>query len=507
MNPEKYSRLRKIISAWLILFVIQLACGSVAPTDPRIPESINYMVWNFGPWLDGIGIIPLSPTAPPVITNISPEAVSGLGSIGTGGVEPAVKLRLYRIEMRGCGNEPARGNLLAETTVAFGGTWSIPQTLEPGVIVGATQVLNGTESGLSNLRINLNTDQLLVVNSEDQIQQTEHDISQNYEISGTSFPGACVVLLNQNMDIGRVGSVSVPVTGEQQGRWRILVPLQTGENRYRVFIEGWDEIKRDYVVRGYSLSMQWPVGKKDGGNFVPSFDSAINAFYGRNDYYYDTPVFNRFHDGIDLSGEVGTPVLAATDGDVFYIHLASGIQNDWDGGNIVFIDHGGWFSVYMHLSRITIDGLDTPTKNTYFDPSTQKIHVQAGEKIGEMGNSGLWKCVRNCLDADRGNNEYETCCTHLHFSAYQWSKGNRTATLKDIKIPPFQWYLFGQSLNVNPPKEAVLKENIKVSDRLKGCAGTNYLNVNWTDISVTEFGYPSGTEFTNLGEDQACTVP
>lgn len=515
MNAETSRSYKKIAIAVLILLIVQLACtsGNVSPTDPRIQESLNFMTWNFFPWLQGLQFVPLSAGRPPVVTNITSDGVSGLGAIGVGDPasgQPPVRIRLYQMELNGCDAEPVRGRVLGETNVDFGGTWDIPQSLPRGIVVAATQVFEEHESGLSNLRINLPAEELLGINNEQEIQSTEHDTSARFFISGSSFPGACIVLLNQNMEIGRVGSVSVPASGEQQGRWSILAPLQAGETRYSVFIQGWDEVRRDLVFRGFFPRMHWPVGKKDGDNFIPDFNAQVNAFYGRNDYYVSRSVLNGFHDGIDIDGSIGTAILAVAEGDVFYIHVASGQSNVWDGGNIVFIDHGGWFSLYMHLSNITIAGLETPTESTFYDPSANRIHIEAGEKIGEMGNTGLWRCARNCDDADKTNDEFVSCCEHLHYSALTWKGGSRTAALGNVTPPPFSWSRFGAKININPTSDVVLSTQgtSRVSDRLKACASASeYWEIDWSVIPIWEPGFPSGTDFTLLERDQECAIP
>jgi hypothetical protein len=251
--------------------------------------------------------------------------------------------------------------------------------------------------------------------------------------------------------------------------------------------------------------MQWPVGKKENDKYVPNFKAQVNAFFGRNDFYYYTPVLNRFHDGIDIEGQVGDPILATAKGVVFYVQIGSGTKGKMDGGNIIFIDHGGWFSLYMHLSKITITGLDAPTVSTYYDPNLRKIEVQAGEKIGEVGNTGLWKCIKNCDDKDKINNEYEPCCKHLHFSAFTWLKGNRELSLHDSTLPSFNWSAFGEILNVNPPGSATLNAKDKASDRLKSCVSDfDYWDLDWSIIPIWDV---QGTKFDNLGEGAECTIP
>lgn len=85
------------------------------------------------------------------------------------------------------------------------------------------------------------------------------------------------------------------------------------------------------------------------------------------------------HLGVDLEGNTGDPVYSTNEGVVAY---AGVLQNF---GNSVVIDHGlGIYSIYLHMSKLI-----AKTGETVF----------AGEKIGEVGNTGDY-----------------TLEPHLHFS-------------------------------------------------------------------------------------------
>jgi murein DD-endopeptidase MepM/ murein hydrolase activator NlpD len=78
---------------------------------------------------------------------------------------------------------------------------------------------------------------------------------------------------------------------------------------------------------------------------------------------------HRDHNGIDLAGAMGDSVSAAWSGQV----IVAGYQKGY--GNAVIIEHpGGRTSVYGHLSGISVEVGQT---------------VHAGEKVGEIGTSGL----------------------------------------------------------------------------------------------------------------------
>ncbi|MED5371018.1 MAG: M23 family metallopeptidase [Myxococcota bacterium] len=104
------------------------------------------------------------------------------------------------------------------------------------------------------------------------------------------------------------------------------------------------------------LTLQWP---------VPD-DTRISSPFG----FRDHPVLakRKFHNGVDLSVPVGTPVLAAQEGTV------SVAGSDAINGNYVVINHqGGIRTSYCHLDSLAVE---------------RKQQVQRGELIGNSGNTG-----------------------------------------------------------------------------------------------------------------------
>jgi len=78
----------------------------------------------------------------------------------------------------------------------------------------------------------------------------------------------------------------------------------------------------------------------------------------------------KFHEGMDYTAPVGTPVYATADGTI-----EQATRSGRGSGNTIIIDHGyGLSTVYAHLDEI----------RTYRGRS-----VQRGEIIGTVGNSGL----------------------------------------------------------------------------------------------------------------------
>jgi LysM repeat protein len=98
----------------------------------------------------------------------------------------------------------------------------------------------------------------------------------------------------------------------------------------------------------------------------------IQVFIWPTDHHYlsgfdYSPQTN--HYGIDLDGDLGSPIYATDNGVVVY----SG-WNDWGYGNMIVIDHGnGWQSLYGHLSQINVGC---------------GAYVYQGNVIGLMGSTG-----------------------------------------------------------------------------------------------------------------------
>ncbi len=88
--------------------------------------------------------------------------------------------------------------------------------------------------------------------------------------------------------------------------------------------------------------------------------------YGRRvDPIYGT---GKFHEGMDFSANIGTPVYATGDGRV----LSSGWNSGY--GNLIEIDHGfNYVTRYAHLSKMHVRPGQT---------------VKRGDLIGEVGNTG-----------------------------------------------------------------------------------------------------------------------
>lgn len=88
------------------------------------------------------------------------------------------------------------------------------------------------------------------------------------------------------------------------------------------------------------------------------------------------------HRGLDLDAAHGTPVTAAADGVVVWRGESEAVLSS---ANTVILAHGGWLTLYAHLSEIDVDCGE---------------YVTRGDVIGAVGREG-------------------TSWDHLHIAAYQ----------------------------------------------------------------------------------------
>lgn len=111
--------------------------------------------------------------------------------------------------------------------------------------------------------------------------------------------------------------------------------------------------------------------QQDSLKYLPSLKPILDGYVSRTFGVKRHPILhkNRMHSGIDFSAPIGTPVYASADGVVSFSGSISGY------GRTVKIDHKyGFKTQYSHL-------------NKYVVRNGQK--VKRGEKIGEVGNTGL----------------------------------------------------------------------------------------------------------------------
>lgn len=107
-------------------------------------------------------------------------------------------------------------------------------------------------------------------------------------------------------------------------------------------------------MRASAMPTLWPVE----GQVTGSFGERIDPFNGEG----------AFHTGVDISAEVGEPVIAPADGEVAFADFMGGY------GRAVLLEHGNGVSTrYGHLSGFAV---------------TAGQHVHRGDVVGYVGSSG-----------------------------------------------------------------------------------------------------------------------
>ncbi len=117
------------------------------------------------------------------------------------------------------------------------------------------------------------------------------------------------------------------------------------------------------IYSDYSEEVLW-----EGLFQVPVSGTIVTAPYGGGRSYNDGPV-TIFHTGTDFNGDIGTPIVAAANGEVVFIDTLE------LRGQTVILDHGlGVMTGYYHLSDIFVE---------------LGQEISAGDPIGAGGSSGL----------------------------------------------------------------------------------------------------------------------
>lgn len=136
-----------------------------------------------------------------------------------------------------------------------------------------------------------------------------------------------------------------------------------------------DQLERQIYTESQSFDelRELALLSRDRLDHIPSIQPVPDKYlkqmasgYGyRSDPVYGT---KKFHEGLDYSADIGTPVYATGDGTV--------VKAGWDGayGNAIDIDHGyNYLTRFAHLSQINVK-------------PGQK--VKRGDLIGKVGNTG-----------------------------------------------------------------------------------------------------------------------
>ncbi len=159
---------------------------------------------------------------------------------------------------------------------------------------------------------------------------------------------------------------------------------------YKITVQPEIRVSGSYILKIYTMPVyQFPVSGVD--------NSSIQSVWGDS-----REGGKRFHEGVDIFAERGTPVVAVTDGRI------SSVGERGKGGKQVWLRDGlfGKSLYYAHLDSIV---------------ATNGLRVKTGDTLGFVGNSG------NAV----------TTKPHLHFGIYKGYTGavNPLPYIKMTEIP------------------------------------------------------------------------
>ena len=129
-----------------------------------------------------------------------------------------------------------------------------------------------------------------------------------------------------------------------------------------------DELKRIKVEKSKIID-----AKKRIYNHYPDLDFIIptkgktSGVFGTQRYY--NGIKGKFHNGHDIAAQIGTPIIAPSDGKVMLI------GDYYFNGKFVMINHGyNLISMFLHMNKIQVE---------------KGQLVKKGEIIGTVGNTGM----------------------------------------------------------------------------------------------------------------------
>lgn len=166
-----------------------------------------------------------------------------------------------------------------------------------------------------------------------------------------------------------------------------------------------DIASKDQILKDLVAEQQEAAGRSVGGGERPGYFAMwpagnaglISSYYG----YRTHPIYGdiRFHYGLDIGVDEGTPVVSPAAGTVLAVYWNDAV------GNVVEIDHGGGVKTrYCHLQ----------TNSVY---ASEGEPVTAGQTFARSGNTG-----------------YSSTGGHLHFEVYDYQLSNNDY------VPPYNTY-------------------------------------------------------------------
>jgi hypothetical protein len=139
----------------------------------------------------------------------------------------------------------------------------------------------------------------------------------------------------------------------------------------------------DYCITDGHFILQRPIAPSDNDSVDTTYRYASTANGARDP-----------HHGVEFLNRFGTPVQAAADGIVLFAGPdVEAVYSPWKNfyGNVIVVKHDNdLFTLYAHLSKVDVQAGGA---------------VQAGEKIGEVGQSGVATGSHLHFEVRRGNVE------------------------------------------------------------------------------------------------------
>jgi murein DD-endopeptidase MepM/ murein hydrolase activator NlpD len=165
----------------------------------------------------------------------------------------------------------------------------------------------------------------------------------------------------ENLGIG--GRVQIPVA-DDASRHPVEVldqSIQTLSSKVAVELENYKNLYLDIQTYKKRLEYMPAITPLKADSYY------ISSYFGyRSDPFTSS---ERYHSGIDLAANRGTPVHSAGKGKVIYAGYSYGGY-----GNMIKVDHGfGYVTVYAHLNKINV---------------SKGVTVNRGDIIGQVGSTG-----------------------------------------------------------------------------------------------------------------------
>ena len=182
-------------------------------------------------------------------------------------------------------------------------------------------------------------------------------------------------LLTEMADLDRELTEALPLLEERRASWEALqeqydriasewrtarANLDAEDRALEAFIQ--EERAREEIRRRLAqlaLSGSGGFVRPASGNVVSVYGNRLHPILG----YY------RLHAGIDYDGQTGDPVIASRSGIVIWVGWRGGY-----GRTIILQHNEGFTTLYAHLSSYNVE--------------VNQV-VEAGQKIGEVGSTGL----------------------------------------------------------------------------------------------------------------------